>query len=98
MDHFIPAIEEEKKRKTEPIANISEITQAIILSKMSIDAQTVSFKARALGDKKLLAEEMLPYFKAPFAIYGSKSYLIQIRIALEDHFAKLNDGKITGMK
>ena len=35
---------------------------------MSTDAQTTLYKVKALGDKKLLAEEMLPYFKAPYAI------------------------------
>ena len=98
LDHYISPKEEEKKRKTEPIANISEISQAIIFSKMSTDAQAMSFKVKNLGDKKLLAEEMLPYFKSPFAVYGSKSYFIQIRLTLADHFDKLNDGKITTMK
>ena len=49
-----------------------------------------SSKAKALCDKKLLAEEMLPYFKAPYAIYGSKSYMILIRQALEEHYTSLN--------
>ena len=65
---------------------------------MSTDAQTASYKVKVLGDKKLLGDEMLPYFKAPYAIYGSKSYLILIRQALEDHFTKLNDGKISTFK
>ena len=100
LDRFIGTgrDNEEKKRKTEPIANICEISQAIIFSKMSTDAQTASFKVKTLGDKKLLAEEMLPYFKAPYAIYGAKSYLIQLRLALEDHYAKLGSGKITTLK
>ena len=65
---------------------------------MSTDAQTASYKVKALGDKKLLAEEMLPYFKSPYAIYGSKSFLVLIRQALEEHYAKLSDGRITTLK
>jgi len=33
----------------------------------------------ALGEKKLLNEEMLPYFKVPFAINCCKSYFILVR-------------------
>ena len=45
LDSFSPP-REERKRRTEPIANITEICQAIILSKMSTDAQQVSYKIR----------------------------------------------------
>ena len=37
LDNFSPKTEE-RKRRTEPIANITEICQAIIFSKMSTDA------------------------------------------------------------
>ena len=98
MNSFEAPKEEEKKEKAEPIANVCEISQAIILSKMSTDAQSASYKVNNLGDKKLLAEEMLPYFKTPYAIQCSKSYLVLVRQALEEHFTKLNEGRITTMK
>ena len=53
-----------------------EICQAVILSKMNTDAQSATYKVKSLGEKKLIGEEMLPFFKAPFAVYGSKSYLV----------------------
>ena len=87
--------QEATKKTVEPIANINDVCLSIVLSKMSTEAQQASFKACALGDKKLLGEEMLPYFKAPFAIYGSKSYFILIREVLEEQLTKLDDGKIT---
>lgn len=59
---------EPKQTTVEPIANLHDVCLSIVLSKMGTEAQTASFKTRALGDKKLLAEEMLPYFKGPFAI------------------------------
>lgn len=83
---------EQKKRFVEPIANINDVCLSIVLSKMSTEAQSASFKATALGDKKLLGEEMLPYFKAPFAIYGSKSYFTLMREVLEEQLSKLDDG------
>jgi hypothetical protein len=65
---------------------------------MGCEAMSASFKVKSMGDKKLLNEEMLPYFKSPFAISCCKSYFILIRQALEEELAKLNDGKITTMK
>ena len=59
--------------------NINEISQAIILSKMGLDAQSVSFKTNALGDIKLSGDEMLSYYKVPFAVFCNKSYLILSR-------------------
>lgn len=41
---------------------------------------------------------MLPFFKRPFAISCCKSNFILIRENLEEHIAKLNDGKITIIK
>ena len=85
-------------RTTEPIANITEVSQAIILSKMGVEALSASFKVKSLGDKKLLKEEMLPYFKSAFAISCCKSYFILIRQSLAEHISKLSEGKITPIK
>ena len=43
---------------------------------MSTDAQAISFKIENLGEKELVDEEMLPYYKSPFAINLSKSYFV----------------------
>lgn len=61
-----------------------ELTYSIILSKMSTEAQSASYKARMLGDKKLIGEEMLKYYKAPFSVYLCKSYFILLREQLEE--------------
>lgn len=85
-------------RTSEPIANITEVSQAIILSKMGVEAMSASYKVKSLGDKKLLNDEMLPYFKSAFSISCCKSYFILIRKALDEHIGKLNEGRITTVK
>ena len=70
----------------------------MILSKMGVEALSASYKVKSMGDKKLLAEEMLPFFKSAFSVSCCKSYFILIRESLEEHIAKLDDGKITTIK
>ena len=45
-----------------------------------------------MGETKLVGEEMLGYYKAPFAVYCNKSYFILLRQALEEHMPKLKQG------
>lgn len=65
---------------------------------MGTASLTTSHKVKQLGDKSLLNEEMLPFFKRPFAISCCRSYLILIRENLVESIAKLEDGKITNLK
>lgn len=65
---------------------------------MGKSAQSVSYKARALGEKKLLNEEMLPYFKFPYAVQCTKSNMILVRETLEKHLDQLSEGKVTTLK
>ena len=57
----------------------------MILSKMGVDALSASYKVKSMGDKKLLGEEMLPYFKYAFSVSCCKSYFILIRETLQEH-------------
>ena len=97
VEDFSPE-REESKRRTEPIANIEDITQALILSKMGVEAQTMDYKVTALGEEELEGEEVLAYYKAPFAVSCRLSYMVSLREALEEHIGKLNDGQVTTMK
>ena len=45
-----------------------------------------------LGNKKLDADNILTFYKVPYAVYGSKSFLVLIRQALQDSIEELNNG------
>ena len=98
INHWLPPEQEEVKRTTEPIANLHLVCESLILSTMGKGAQSVSYKARALGEKKLLNEEMLPYFKFPYAVQCTKSNMILVRQTLEKHLDQLSEGKVTTLK
>ena len=84
-------------RTSEPIEDICEVSQAMILSKMGVESLTASHKVKSLGDKKLLNDEMLPFFKRPFAVSCCKSNFILIRENLVEKINALN-GRITTIK
>ena len=97
LDLFAPE-QDTKKKALRSLPDIEDICNAIVLSKMSLDAQSMSYKVNKLDDKNLIGEEMLEYYKAPYAVYCNKSYFILIRQALEDHMVKLKQGSITTVK
>ena len=74
------------------------ITQGIIFSKMGFNAQEASHKVNELGETKLIGEEMLKFYKSPFAVNCNKNYFIALRQALEEHLAKLKAGNLSKIK
>lgn len=62
---------------------------------MGTEAQTALFKLKQLGEKKLVAEEMLPFYKRPFSVNLSKDYIVLIRETLCTCLAKLQQGKLS---
>ena len=91
-DTYSPYEEQKRINNEPPIENVSEICQGIILTKMSVDAQEAVAKIDKLGNKKVVEENMLPFFKVPYAVYPTKSFFNQVRLALVDMIAEINDG------
>ena len=60
-----------EESKTEDVSGKHDEAFSIILSKMGIEAQKALFKLNARGEKQLVAEEMLPYFKTSYSVYCS---------------------------
>jgi len=67
---------------------------AIVLSKLGVEAQTALFKLQKLGERQLVGEEMLPFFKTSYSVYCTSSYLVLIRESLESAIEKLKEGKV----
>lgn len=70
---------EESKKAAE---NVHDVTLAIILSKMGSEGLQASHKVKVLGDKKLVAEEMLPFYKRQYAVNCSRDYIVLLRETL----------------
>ena len=59
---------------------------------MSVDAQEAVAKIDKLGKNKVADENMLPFFKVPYAVFPTKSFFNYARQALIDMIAEVNDG------
>ena len=58
---------------------------------MALEARTAQFKINQLKDKRLEGEEMLPYVKTAYSVFCSKSYLIALRVCLEEQVENLHN-------
>ena len=74
FDLFAP-VNEERKRTTQSPENVHEISEALIYRQMGNAAQAADYKVSRLGGKRPTGAEMLPYIKAPLAIYGNQGLL-----------------------
>ena len=86
LDLFAPeqVVKKKAPNNSNPIPDVVEMCSAIVLSKMGLHAQEMSYRVKELGEKRLVGEEMLEYYKPPFAVYLNKSYFILIRQTLEE--------------
>lgn len=81
-----------------PPADQSPFTQhrearAVILSIMGVEARTAEYKLNKKGTKKLENDEILEFFKVPFAVALREDFFITLRNLLQESIVAVNSGK-----